>query len=267
MNIFLYDDYRRVIREKIKSEPKKGHGQIQKIAQALNVSQSQVSQILNGSRKLSEIQGLRLSKYFRFSDLETEYFIGLVQLARVDHPEVKNLLQRNLKRISDLSISGSVLDRNMTTLEEADQLKLYSDRQHMAVWLLTSIPGFDTVEKISRHLRIKEPRAIEILNFLTHVGLCEEKNGRYKIGIKRTLVTKGSPMLSRHHMNWRLHAMDILQAAPSESLFYTSPMTVSHADAKIIKDILLRSISAVEQIVGPSQSEKTFCLNIDWFEF
>lgn len=74
-------------------------------------------------------------------------------------------------------------------------------------------------------------------------------------------------MLSRHHMNWRLQGIEVLQSAPHESLFYTSPMTLSVQDSLTVKQILLKSISAIEPIVGPSKAEKTFCLNIDWFEF
>jgi len=53
----------------------------------------------------------------------------------------------------------------------------------------------------------------------------------------------------------------------ANSLFYTHPMTVSEKDGKLIREILIKAITAIEPLVEPSPSEKTFCLNIDWFEF
>jgi len=55
--------------------------------------------------------------------------------------------------------------------------------------------------------------------------------------------------------------------APVNSIFYTHPMTISENDAKIVREILIKAISAIEPFVEPSPSEKTFCLNLDWFEF
>jgi hypothetical protein len=59
----------------------------------------------------------------------------------------------------------------------------------------------------------------------------------------------------------------MMEMPSSNALFYTHPMTVSEKDAKIIRELLIKSIALVEPLIEPSLSEKTFCLNIDWFEF
>ena len=49
-------------------------------------------------------------------------------------------------------------------------------------------------------------------------------------------------------------------------LAYTAPMTLSENDAQRIRAALADVVQNVDGIVGPSPSEKLYCLNIDWFE-
>jgi len=193
--------------------------------------------------------------------------VALLQRDRAPSPGLRNILNRHVQRLRAQVRSEEQLDRNITSLREEEKQVFYSHWHHMSVWLLTAIPDFASVEKISRHLNLPLARIREIVEFLVRVGLCSDDRGNLKINIKRTLVTKGSPMLSRHHTNWRLRAIDILQMETPNSIFYTHPMTISETDGKTIRAILINAISAVEPLIEPSPSEKTFCLNIDWFEF
>ena len=266
MNILLFDDYKQLLRAKIKTMPRRGHGQVDLMAKALGVHQSFVSQVLNTDRNLSDEQAFLICRHFRFTDIESEYFVALVQLGRCTNSGLRELLKKNLLRIRNQTSISEALDRNITALAEEDKQVFYSNWCYMAVWLLTAVPQMNTVESISRQLHQPQSRIKEIINFLTRVGLCEEKNGKLSIKIKRTLVTSGSPMLSRHHMNWRLRAMDTLQSSSIGSVFYTHPMAISEKDAMLIKEILIKTIANIEPLVEPSPAEKIYCLNIDWFE-
>lgn len=74
-------------------------------------------------------------------------------------------------------------------------------------------------------------------------------------------------LASRHHGNWRVKAMERHPIfSPHDELVYTAPMTLSVTDASRIRELLADLVQKTDQIVGPSPSEKLYCLNIDWFE-
>lgn len=58
-----------------------------------------------------------------------------------------------------------------------------------------------------------------------------------------------------------------MEKGSDADLFYTCPMSLSKTDAELIRQKLLATIEEAVKILGPSPSETTQCLNIDWFEF
>ncbi len=82
MNIFEFDDYKTIIKLLIKEMPKKGYGEVRKIAQHLRIHSTLLSQILNGDRHLTMDQAYSLSAYFGLDTIETKYFLILIQKAR-----------------------------------------------------------------------------------------------------------------------------------------------------------------------------------------
>ena len=108
----------------------------------------------------------------------------------------------------------------------------------------------------------------QVLDFLIGHGLCIETEGQIRPGPQSTHLPSTSPLIARHHGNWRVKAMERHASLALESeLAYTSPMALSRTDAVMIRETLLQSIDQVVAIVDPSPSEATYCLNIDWFEF
>ena len=105
-----------------------------------------------------------------------------------------------------------------------------------------------------------------MLEFLVSVGLCTEAEGEYQVGVSRTHIEKGSVLTNRHHSNWRLKAIEHFERLGSEELAFTAPLTISERDAKAVYSELLESVARISERVSKSNSEKLYCLNIDWFE-
>lgn len=58
-----------------------------------------------------------------------------------------------------------------------------------------------------------------------------------------------------------------MELKKDKDIFFTSPMSLSKEAAAEIKNMIPSIIQNVMKIAGPSESETTYCLNIDWFEF
>lgn len=262
MNIFSYSDYRTYLRSKISSLPKKGRGQIEKIASHLGVHQSFLSQILGDTKTLSEEQAIEISKYFSLTESETEYLITLVQIDRTAHPSLVKLGKQRLQRIRS-QIQGSP---QVAALSENERAIYYSSWTYSAVRLLTDSPEYNSADKISAQIGLSVAEVNVILEFLVKVGLCNSKDGKLSMAKKRTFITGDSPAYGRHLLNWRLKAIEQIQKNPNVPFAYTSPMIISQDDAHKVRDILQDAIQKIDALVEPSKSEKIFCLNIDWFK-
>ena len=89
---------------------------------------------------------------------------------------------------------------------------------------------------------------------------------RYSIGKARIHLGADSPLIARHHINWRLQAMRALEKGERENLHYSSSVSISHEDFSKIREILVRAIESVKEVVRPSPEEKAACFAMDWFE-
>src|SRR5258708_872882 len=116
MNIFLHEDYKAILKEQIKLFPKRGRGQIEKIARALNVHQSFVSQVLHTTRHFSEEQAYTICQYLKLSDSESEYFIALLQRERASTEGLRKIISRHIQRLRKQTEPDGKLDRNITSL-------------------------------------------------------------------------------------------------------------------------------------------------------
>lgn len=98
-------------------------------------------------------------------------------------------------------------------------------------------------------------------------GLCGIAGGKLQVGTKRTHIDANSPLVAKHHQNWRLRTFEKMPLQRAEDLFFTFPMSLSADDAKNIRQYLPSVIEQIHKIVGPSPSEVVRCLNIDFFEY
>src|ERR1039457_3217815 len=95
MKLFEFDNYKEFVRKKLRGTTNKGHGQYSRIAEHLSIHTSMVSQVFGGEKHLTFEQACGICNYFGFTELETDYFIALVQLDRAGTPEARGKCQRD----------------------------------------------------------------------------------------------------------------------------------------------------------------------------
>jgi uncharacterized protein (TIGR02147 family) len=267
MNLFEFDDYRTYLVARIKKMPHLGKGQSLKIANHLGIHPSLLSQITKGSRDFSLEQACDLTHYLGLTELETEYFMALVQYQRAGTPRLKKM---NLKKIEKLRSKSLELVHRLppdAVLDEAKQAFFYSHWLHSGIRLLTSIEGTQTIDTISDYFRIPKKKATDILKFLVDTNLCVKNNDQFHMGIKHTHLPADSTLVSRHHMNWRIKALERHSNIQTHELAFTSPVSLSKSDGPKVREILVEAVEKAMTVIDRSKSEKLACLNIDWFDF
>ncbi len=265
-SLFDFDDYKKYVHEWLLKMPHGGHGQLSRIAKHLSISSVSVSHVFNGVRDLSEEQAVEIAEFFGFSELEGDYFLLLVQLERAGSFKLK---ARVKTQITKVLVQAQDLKSRLTQdveMDEAAQSQFYSNWFFSGVSLATSIEGLQSLESISKYLGLSRSKVREVLDFLLIYGLVEERKDGFHIGHKHTHLSAKSLLVSRHHANWRLKALENMNELSPEEIFYTGPMTMSVETMREIRRDIVELIDNVLKKVGPSPSEEIACLNIDWFK-
>ncbi|MGZ3723793.1 MAG: DUF4423 domain-containing protein, partial [Bdellovibrionales bacterium] len=107
---------------------------------------------------------------------------------------------------------------------------------------------------------------VEAVDFLLSVGLAEFRDGRYVIGPSHIHLGHDTTDINKHHMNWRVQAMDSLIRTNATDLHYSVVFSLSAKDAEKLKERLIATIKANLEDVGPSKEEVLYCSSIDFFE-
>jgi uncharacterized protein (TIGR02147 family) len=146
-----------------------------------------------------------------------------------------------------------------------DRATYYSHWYFAAIHVAIMIKELTNKDALSAKLNLAPQLVQEVLNFLERNKLIEYQNGSYKIGETRIHLEKKSPLISKHHTNWRIEAIKSLERKNDNDLHYSSVITLSKSDAEKIKETLLKSLENIEQILKPSPEEELYSLNIDLF--
>lgn len=267
MNIFEQKNYRAFLRQWVESLPKKGHGQVTKLAGHLSVSTPYMSQVLGEKRELTSDQLYLACQFIGLSELETRYLVKLAQIERASHFAYKASLEKELLQIRQESknISKRVqFERELTDQEKAT---FYSDWHFSAIRLLCSVRP-QTTKDLARQTSLPVGLIDEVVHFLLSTELIIQEGDTYKMGTASTHVGADSPWVVAHHQNWRRKAIEHVKIKSPVKIHYTCPMTLSHQDALKIQGILLDAIQRLNTVVDSSNSEEELvCLNIDWFSF
>lgn len=267
MIVFQFDDYKEAFLNWVAETPKGGHGQFRKLSQALNVSSVFITQVFRGDRDLSLDQAFETALFMRLSGLEIDYFVLLVQERRAGGHRLKSWLA---KKRREIRAQARELKRQLpqdAELSGEAQSEFYSHWHYSAIRLLTSIPGYETADKISERLHIPSERVHQILNFLSEHRLIVPIKIGWKMGPQATHLEAGSPFILSRQVQWRTKGFEAMAQFAPEHLFYTGPMSLDEKTFLEIRELLAQALKKSLDRVRDSKSELLACLNIDWFRF
>jgi uncharacterized protein (TIGR02147 family) len=271
MRIFDFDDYKTFVLARIKAMPNRGHGEFRKIAQALRTHSTRISHVFQGNVDLTLEQACGLATHLGLNDLETEYLVALVQRERAGTPALKRVFERQLEAAQAKSRElVHRVDRDRV-LTEADKSTFYSNWYYTGIRIASSVPEYQNVDALAQYFDLPRGTVQKVIDFLLQTGLCiaDEKNeGRIKMGPKVTHLEATSPLVARHHANWRMKAMQRHEKLGPSELAYTAPISIAEKDQDAIREMSVNFVERVLKVVKASEpEEKLMCLCVDWFEF
>ena len=264
--MFDRSDYRDVIRDCIQKS-KRARGELARLCAHIGLHTTTLSQILSGKKPMSPEHGISVCDYFGFTELETRYFLLLIQLDRAGTARLRKALEKQIAGLREESRSLAARIPTKKKLTKEQQTTFYSHWLYSAIRVASSLPGLQTEEELAAHFGIERKTLRKYLDFLLDAQLCVINDGKIEPGPSYTHLDSQSPLIARHHANWRIKALEKHVSLGDAELAYTAPMSLSRSDANLIRSKLLAIIQEVQAIRDPSPSETTYFFNVDWLEF
>ncbi|MBK9321998.1 MAG: TIGR02147 family protein [Bdellovibrionaceae bacterium] len=266
MSLFNYLDYRKYLKDTLSGKPKQGYGELSKWANSCGVHPTLMSLILKGERDLSADQAYSLGGYLNLTPLELEFFILLVQYARSGTPGFKEHLQKKVNLLKQEATQVKKRFSHESELSDEAKFVFYSSYLYSAIRLScdTKKEGL-TLDELMEKFNLSRTELLPKLEFLEQTSLVKQTKGRYTLGPARTLVSRDSKHVIKHHQNWRLQAMLKAETLNEDELMFTCPMSLSKKDFADFKSELTDLIQKFSLMLKDSKSEDVGCFNIDWF--
>ena len=266
VRLYNYDNYKDFVNDWIRVQKKSGRGKYLEISKFLNIHTTLTSQIFKGERELNHDQGYSLCDYLGFNEIETDYFLLLISKNKAANFKLVKHYDEKIQSLkSELSEIKNRL-KQKTVLGEEQKALFYSNWYYSAIRLSTSMDNINSKEDISNFLNIPLKTVGPIVDFLLSVSLLNEEDEKLTIGPTVTHLGPDSPLISNHHGNWRIKAMERHSELKSNEFCFSAPLTINESDVEKVKEILKNSIEQISEIVQASENvDSLYCVNLDWF--
>ena len=236
------------------------------LAKALGCQSSFISQVLMARVHLSFEYALSASRFLNHSAEEKRFFMLLVQKGKAGSQDLEQYYQTE---INEMLASRDIIRNRMKvkeTLSRENQSTYYSVWYYSAIHILSAFEKYQTPASIATYLRLSVDLVADAFQFLIRVGLVKETHGKFSIGDGRIHLDQSSPLLPRHHANWRMKAIQAVDERKPEDLHFSGIYGLSLADSKRLKKMLLQFLEEIEPITRASKEEFPYILLLDLFQ-
>lgn len=267
LSIYSHESYHSYLEALMASGRFGKRGPRSRLADSAKCQLAYVSQVFCGQSNFSLEQAAGIAQYLQLDDMERAYFFDLILLARAGTNEVQTFYQRRVKEVRGTQLNLSRRLKSSRALSEDHRAGYYGAWYHTAIHMLTHIAKFRTAQVIATRLSLSLSTVQRSLEYLLGIGLLRCDGFTYKPTQSDLHLTKGSPFLSKHLSNWRIQAVVAADNPRTESLHYSSVMSLHPDDAMTIREILTRAIERTREVTAESKEEESvFVCNVDFFE-
>jgi len=262
-NVFDYRDYKAYLKFRIDSLTERGI--VKKMAEAAGCQRSYLSQALNGKVHLTKDHGWGICEFLHLSDLESAYFLLLLELARAVSRSYRAKIERELLEIKKQrdDLGKRVRRQEVGTSKEAQSY--YSAWYMSAIHILLSIDGYKTADAIARRLELPVQLAESALSNLERLGFAKRTQSGWGFLGRGIHVPHHSPLVAFHHANWRQRAVFNAQTLDSRSVHFTNIQSMSRETFEVLKQMMRDFVEKANQLSEPSPAEELVGMTLDLF--
>ena len=254
--IFSYESYKDYISDSLAS-----HGLSKStLASFINAQSSFISQVLNNDKHLSLEYALKVTTFFKLSEIEQDFFIKLVQRDKTKDESVKAFFSEQLKEIIKAQ-DDYILALDGEKVEKETFYELSTRWYYPVIHLLVAGNVANTFPEIQKKLKVRDIYIEQALIKFVEKGYFSEAGGVYSINPDKNFLmfeANTEELKDFHHM-WRLKGLQQLEKNAEEDLFSTNSVRISLEAADKIKQTLLDAHSKAYQSIQDNGKSKETC--------
>ncbi len=237
------------------------------MAQFLGCQPGFISQVLGGDLHFSQEQLLGVCEFLQFDEVEQDFLILLLNRERSGSSQLKSYFEEKIRALlrERESIKNRINTRSETKPELASEY--YSSWKYNVVHMLLRIDQYKDTTQLKEMLNLSSAEIEQMIGLLRKMGLVEGNGKRLAVTDERVHIASDSPWITRHHMNWRLQAIQQIQDRPKKGLHFSSVMSISAEAHAQIKSLILDAIERSEPVIREAKDEQVSVLLLDLFRF
>lgn len=151
-------------------------------------------------------------------------------------------------------------------MSDAQRMAYYSTWHFTAVHMCLVNPQLQNRRAIAEFLKLPQETVSRTVDALLEMGLAEQKGHHIVGNYDRLHLPSDSPLVHKHHANWRMRAIHALDLQRSQDLHYSLVMSVSHEAAEKIRALLLNAIQSLEPVMKEAKDEAVYAVAVDLFD-
>lgn len=251
-----FNDYKIYLLATLKERIGKGRGLRIALADAIRCQPGYLSRVFNSGAHLSLEQAHLASQFLGLDPDEARYFILLVEHARAGSPGLRAHFSMQIRVELDRHISSKRLPEGKSAISEKDQATYYGSWHYAAIEVATGLRGCETKAGIARRLRIPIKRVGEVVDFLEAIGLIRQERGGYRRTNAHMHLGVDSPMINKHHINWRVQAIQSLDNRTEDDFHYATVFTISGSGLLRIKALLAEAVESTHSVIAEDREDE-----------
>ena len=266
LSVYEYSDYKKFINDWIDHAPNSGRGLRKALAEAIGCQTPFITHVLSSNYHFSPEQAEACARWIGLNEKATEYFILMLMQQRAGTKSLERLFAKQLARKKE---QQTILKKRVgikESLTHEDQAIYYSNWIYAAIHMAILNPEWNTVEALQNKFRLPKIHVIRAVDFLISKGLISQEKSTLKVMKPVLYLDRESALISSHHTQWRLRAIEAIKMNPKDGLYYSGVISLSQADYEYVREKLAKLLEEVANKIKDSKDEKLACLNFDWFE-
>lgn len=265
IDIYNYNDYQSFL-EAICDSKGKRSGFKTKMAKAVQVQSAYLSRVLNKKVNLNLEQGFRLSKFLGLGEKERAFLFLLIEKERAGTAELQDYF---LHQIEEEAKKHNQIESRIKYVDELtseSKAQYYSNWYYLTIHLMAEMDSIKNAEDIAKRLNLNLETVNEVLSFLSKYSLISFDGDIINSTDISVHLSGDSPLITQHHRNWRLKALQEVSKTTEDHLHFSAATTINYETYSKIRKLVLKTIEDSVELLQQSPIEDLYVFNIDWYK-
>lgn len=264
--IYRYDDYRKFLREAVDERKESGSLNFSRLADAISVQRSYLSNVLNGRGNLNSDQLFLLGEQLYLSRDQSDFLLLLLEIERCQIPARKALLEKQKEAIRKKHHrTEQALNRAKIVTPDEGFAEYYSNPVCPILHMALTIGRFDPFQ-LKDTLNVSKEAVVHALGVLERLGLVKFEKGRYHVTSQKLHLSENSSMARLYATTFRLKAIEYQQKRDNKAdYFFTSSFSATPRIREEAQEKLVALIKWLSDEVEDCKPENIYHINFDLF--